>query len=93
MLTGQRLFDGGALIAMQKIVEGERVAPSRISPDVPRALDEIVLRALAVDPAARFTSADAMASALEHASAGAGLVPSRLGLARWLRVHLAAPVR
>jgi serine/threonine protein kinase len=87
MLTGQRLFDGGALVAMGKIVEGERVPPSRIEPAVPDALDRVVLRALSVEPDERFATAEEMALAIEQCAAAANVIPSRLALGRWLCVH------
>lgn len=66
MLTSRRLFgaDSHANMAL-RILEAESPAPSTISLDVPPALDAVVRRALARDPAARFPSAQAMVVALE----------------------------
>jgi eukaryotic-like serine/threonine-protein kinase len=65
MLTGQPLFTGDlpAAIAAQ---HGQQVAPppSALRPDLPEWLDQIVLKALARDPASRFPSAAAMLQAI-----------------------------
>jgi serine/threonine protein kinase len=48
MLTGRRLFAGGSDLAiLEKVKNGEASPPSRVNPAVPRALDAIVLHALA----------------------------------------------
>ncbi len=65
-LTGQRPFsgDGAAAVAMARLTTTPP-RPSALRPSVPRELDEIVTRAMALDPADRYPSAAAMASALE----------------------------
>ncbi len=68
MLTGERLFEAsseGAIVA--KVLEGVVVAPSKYAAEVPSALDDVVLRALARSRDERFPTCDAMASALRHA--------------------------
>jgi serine/threonine protein kinase len=66
LLTLNHLFDGegGDLAAAYRIVEMPIPPPSRARPEVPQALDDIVLRALARDPKDRFASASDMADAL-----------------------------
>jgi eukaryotic-like serine/threonine-protein kinase len=67
-LACRRLFDGeneGAIL--QKIIRGEVPPPSRFVPELPRAVDEICLRALARDREDRFRSALEMAVLLEQA--------------------------
>jgi serine/threonine protein kinase len=67
-LAGQRLFaaesEGNVL---HRIMEGVVEPPSRHAGAIPAALDAVVLRALAKEPAERFDSALAMAEALEAA--------------------------
>jgi serine/threonine-protein kinase len=65
-LTGQRPFsgDGAAAIALARLTTTPP-RPSALRSTVPPALDSIVLRAMALDPAQRYGSAAAMASALE----------------------------
>jgi serine/threonine protein kinase len=66
LLTGERLFQASSdAEAVYKILRRPIPKPSERVPDLPPALDEIALRALARDPAERFQSALAMAEALE----------------------------
>ncbi len=67
ILTGQRLFDADYQSAILKnILHRPIEPPSEIAPDVPREVDEIVLRGLAKDPKERWATARAMALALEE---------------------------
>lgn len=65
MLTGRRPFEGdsAAAIAMARLTT-DPPAPSALRADVPPALDAIVRKALAREPADRFASAAAFAEAL-----------------------------
>ncbi|MCP3104293.1 protein kinase [Myxococcus sp. K15C18031901] len=68
MLTGQRLFNGPHEAAvMLQIVEANITSPRAGNPDIPEALDAVVMRALARDATQRFTSGREMARALEAA--------------------------
>ncbi len=68
LLCGQRLFDTVDEIAMMKqIAHGDVPPPSSRNPEVPEALDVVVMRALAKDPARRFASGREMAKAIEQA--------------------------
>jgi serine/threonine-protein kinase len=65
MLTGRRLFfDADSNRTMVNVLEAEILPPSRLRSEIPRQLDEVVLRALERDPNARFPSAKAMSQAL-----------------------------
>ncbi len=65
LLTGGRLFDGDSDLAVLKAVQESRIAPpSRLNPDVPQPLSDIVLKALERDPAQRFQSAHELERAL-----------------------------
>jgi eukaryotic-like serine/threonine-protein kinase len=81
LLTQAPLFasdsDGGTL---RKALAHTPALPSSIDPRVPRALDEVVMTALARDPAARFATARDMAQALEASSA----VASARRVAEWV---------
>ena len=80
-LTGRRLFSGETpAAAVQNLLHGEIEPPSRLVPDLPPAIDQVVLRALARDPGERFESARAMAEVLEQAIAPC----STLELASWV---------
>jgi hypothetical protein len=66
-LTGQVLFDGANDAAVVHAVMNSVVrAPSEFVPNVPPALDALVLRGLARDRGGRFESAREMALALER---------------------------
>jgi eukaryotic-like serine/threonine-protein kinase len=67
-LTGRVPFEGDSAVAvaLKQVSETPR-RPSAINPNVPPALDAVVMRALAKDPDARFTDADAFLKALDAA--------------------------
>jgi beta-lactam-binding protein with PASTA domain/predicted Ser/Thr protein kinase len=69
MLTGRVPFEGesAVTIALKQVSEAP-VPPSRHNPQVPPALEAVVLRALEKDPARRFADADEFIAALEHAN-------------------------
>jgi serine/threonine-protein kinase len=67
LLTTRRLFKGqNEFQTMTAIVQSEVPPPSTLRAALPREIDEITLRALAKDPAARFRTADEMREALER---------------------------
>jgi serine/threonine-protein kinase len=66
-LTGRRLFPGDSDAAvMGRVLAGSPDPPSRHAPDVPAALDALVLKALARNPADRFSTARDMAESLNR---------------------------
>jgi len=68
LLTGQRLFQGPHEAAvMLQIVEGNVPAPRSVNPEVPEALEAVVMRALAREVSQRFTTGREMARAIEAA--------------------------
>jgi eukaryotic-like serine/threonine-protein kinase len=75
-LTGRVPFSGDSAVAVaMKQVSEAPVPPSQFNPAVPRALDAVVLRALAKDPANRYVSADQFLAALDAAEADPDSVP------------------
>lgn len=66
LITGATPFAGGAsTVIARRHVDDEVVPPSlRCDDEIPSALDRIVLRALAKDPARRFPSAEAFSAEL-----------------------------
>jgi serine/threonine protein kinase len=67
MIAGQRLFAGvSELETMRNVLTQPIAAPSRRRDGVPAALDVIVARALARDPARRYATAEAMANDLDR---------------------------
>jgi eukaryotic-like serine/threonine-protein kinase len=72
LLTGKTPFEGDTPveIAMKHLSNAPK-PPSKLRPDIPRALDMVVLRALAKDPDDRYQNADEMEADLERVSRGA----------------------
>ncbi len=65
MLSGSRLFTGPSELAvMEKVRSAQVRPPSASNAAVPRALDQVVLRALAREPEARFAWASELRDAL-----------------------------
>ena len=65
LLTGRRPFDGGTTYELiENIMTATPAAPSQVRPEVPAALDDVVLRALGKARDDRFASWDAFADAL-----------------------------
>ncbi|MFL5891804.1 MAG: Stk1 family PASTA domain-containing Ser/Thr kinase [Solirubrobacterales bacterium] len=69
-LTGGVPFDADSpvTVALKQVSERPR-PPSEVNPQVSRALDGVVMRALAKDPANRFASAEEFSQALDAAEA------------------------
>jgi serine/threonine-protein kinase len=69
-LTGRVPFDADSpvTVALKQVSERPR-PPSELNPAVSRALDGVVMRALAKDPANRFASAEEFSQALDAAEA------------------------
>ncbi len=72
-LAGRKPFEGDALSVMHQHVHEAPPRLRALQPEVPRALEAVVQRALAKKPEDRFESAGAMAQAMHHAL----LVPDR----------------
>src|ERR1700734_701386 len=67
LLTGVVPFDGETAVAIAfKQVSAQPRPPSEANPAVPPALDAVVLRAMAKDPAQRYADADEFIAALQR---------------------------
>jgi eukaryotic-like serine/threonine-protein kinase len=72
-LTGQVPFDAETAVAIAlKQVSEPPMPPRRINPEIPPALDAVVLKALAKDPKDRFADATEFLRALDAAEADPG---------------------
>jgi serine/threonine protein kinase len=67
LLAGRSLFDGGTMAEMVVKMAQPTIPPLReLRAEISPALEQVVLRALAVDPAARYSRADDFARALNE---------------------------
>jgi serine/threonine-protein kinase len=76
LVTGEVPFaaDSAVAVALKQVSEMPR-PPSELNPAVSRALDAVVMRALAKDPANRFASADEFEAALDAAERDPSTAP------------------
>lgn len=70
MLTGRPPFTGSPPQVMRAHLEAMPVPPSRLRPGLAPALDHVVLKVLAKEPAPRFASGAALADALRRLDRG-----------------------
>lgn len=84
LTTGKRLYDGPPLRVLHAIAEGPLPSPADVVPGYPSALHEVVQRALARSPEARFESARVMWGALTTAAREHGIDASPEALVRVL---------
>ncbi|MEW5739373.1 MAG: serine/threonine-protein kinase [Myxococcota bacterium] len=82
MLTGQLPFQGRMMDVLSKIVRGQFPRPREVNPRVPAELERIVLKALALEKADRFQTAEAFHQELSRylASQHPDFSPVELGL-------------
>ncbi|MEP2639697.1 serine/threonine-protein kinase [Roseobacter sp.] len=73
VLTGQQPYRGGGITAVMMAGKGQSAPPpSTHATDLPTALDAVVMRAIAADPADRYPGADEMRTDLMAAIGGHG---------------------
>jgi serine/threonine-protein kinase len=92
LLTGQAPFTGPNMRAILRAVQrGDFPPPRRVKPAVPRALEAVCLKAMALQPGGRYPTAKALADDVEHWLAdepvGAWREPLRVRAGRWLGRH------
>lgn len=75
MLTGRKPFDGDTPVAIAlKHMQSVPKKPSEINETIPEGLEQIVLRAMQKDPAARYQTAGEMINDLEEFKKNPGIV-------------------
>jgi eukaryotic-like serine/threonine-protein kinase len=91
MLTDQAPFRGEGEQILDDVRHGRLTPPRAVKPTVPRALEAICLRAMALEPSSRYVSASALAEDLERWLADDAVVawndPWSDRLRRWVRRH------
>jgi predicted Ser/Thr protein kinase len=81
MLTGRVPFEGETpLIVLYKHLTDPPPPPREINPDIPEAVERVVLKALAKDPADRFQRVGDIVTALQQAVSGAPLVTAAVSI-------------
>ncbi|MFP2912306.1 serine/threonine protein kinase, partial [Pyxidicoccus sp. 3LFB2] len=86
LLTGKRLFKGESDLMTLRLVKDCQVPrPSQLNPKLPPGLDEILLKALAPTPEARYPDCGAFRLALEDYALNLRLPSSSAHLAAYLR--------
>jgi serine/threonine protein kinase len=84
-LTGARLFDVGTDVETIDAVRSRRIErPGTLRPEVPRRLEEIVMRALAREPVQRYQSAHEMSEELDRFLLGRNNQPTTTGVGQWI---------
>ena len=84
-LTGARLFDGATDAETIGAVRSRPLdAPSVLRPEVPAALDQITLRALARDPSQRYQSAAELSEDLDRFLLGRHNRPTTKSVGQWI---------
>jgi serine/threonine protein kinase len=87
--VGRRPIDGEGLDLVVAIRDASPPRPSEIVPGYPPALEAVVMRAIARDPAQRYATGEELAAALDSYLDGAGLAPGPDDLGSVVRSLLA----
>ncbi len=66
ILTGKPPFQGSTLEIIKKVVEEDPIPPRKLSPEISKDLETIILKCLEKDPNRRYESAKALAEDLER---------------------------
>ncbi|MCG8425094.1 MAG: protein kinase [Proteobacteria bacterium] len=94
MLTARPLFASkNEYDTLQKIATESVPPPSRLNPDCPPELDEIVLTALAKEPDQRWQTAGAMHRAVDHVVKKHSLQATNREIAEWLQWAFEQPLQ
>ncbi|HTL35112.1 MAG TPA: serine/threonine-protein kinase [Kofleriaceae bacterium] len=86
LTTARRLYKGdNDFLVMTAIVQGEIPRPSLLRPELPRALEDIIMKALATNPGARYQTADELRCALEDYASSVGMRHSPKSIADYMK--------
>ena len=92
LLTERRPFQGLVKQVLQMVQEGRFEPPRQIKPQIPKALDAICRRAMALEPSQRYQSALSLAGDIDRWLADEPVLAwcdpwPAIGARRWLRRH------
>jgi serine/threonine protein kinase len=80
LITGAALYPGrDPRSVMRTILSGEVHPPSLVNPDIPLALEQVILRALTLEPKDRYQTAHEMGEAIDEAAQGRLAPEAELG--------------
>ncbi|MBX3468511.1 MAG: serine/threonine protein kinase [Planctomycetes bacterium] len=82
LLTGQPPYEAPSIVELMGRMTAPPTPPSALRPEVPPALDAVVLRALAAEPAERHATAGALADALAECRRRSRAPPARASRSR-----------
>jgi TonB family protein len=86
MLTGEKLFPGDSEISvLEGVRQGKVRSPREVESAVPAEVEQIVLKALAIEPAARFASAGDLAQRIEAVLSSTTPTPTQADLGSYVR--------
>jgi serine/threonine protein kinase len=91
LLTGRPAFEGGTRAVLVKVSRGEFPSPRSLQPKIPRALEAICLKAMALRSEDRYATARALAEDIERWQAdqpvSAWREPVSIRAWRWVKRH------
>jgi serine/threonine protein kinase len=93
LTVGRRLFRGTPDDVKRRVLSGDIIPPREIDPDLPEALERIILRALALDPNDRYPSAREMRADLRALLVADGRPAGKREIAEYLRDVFVPPTR
>jgi hypothetical protein len=93
LTVGRRLFRGAVEDVKARVLSGDIIPPREIDPELPEALERIILRALALDPDNRYASARDMRADLRALLVADGRPAGKREIAEYLRDVFVPPAR
>jgi eukaryotic-like serine/threonine-protein kinase len=85
LVTGTRLFWADNDVAsLHRVLSGTVPRPRKLVPQIPPALENVILTAVAHEPERRFPSTRAVADAIEQIAGDLGVVLGARWIARWV---------
>jgi serine/threonine-protein kinase len=75
------------LAVLNALLQGDFMPPTKLRPDIPRELEAVVLKAMALRPEDRFATASEFADALERCTSGKLALASNKDLSEYMRMQ------